>query len=470
MIRFKHFLKINEELNDNEKAEVATWPQRTAKATKATDHYFGKGVEDKHTPLEGTHNKSEIHHAIERHLGKEITQDEYKSGQTKDEHGRPTRIGKLLNKTKAPDELSRGFENDSTRQGKKFSGLSVRTTRSAAGVAGQTSRGQSWEQQSCKNFNTGINRKYLKPDVKNGAVVHYLHDENGKEIARSTAQPYTNDAGHTIYKSDSYYGIDHKGFKDHVEKANKELSGEHKGGSVVYTKNKQAYDNDGNHQEVHPNATKDHLIDELDKTTDKSIKRKIIHHPNTPSDILDKIQKGSNEDDKATVASSPHATTKHLDNALNDTNSDIARIAAGNHNMNSTQLHKAINHPSNEVRSQAVLNPNLKSEHIDKVLKDKERFDPVTTSLAVQHHNATQDHIKQGLAHESQHVRSGALQNKNITLDHLRHAIKDPTNNASTKRQIMFHDKADKELASKGLEDPDEFTQKLAKNKLSKMQ
>ena len=99
MIRFKHFLKINEELNDNEKAEVATWPQRTAKATKATDHYFGKGVEDKHTPLEGTHNKSEIHHAIERHLGKEITQDEYKSGQTKDEHGRSTRIGKLLNKT-----------------------------------------------------------------------------------------------------------------------------------------------------------------------------------------------------------------------------------------------------------------------------------------------------------------------------------------------------------------------------------
>ena len=31
MIRFKHFLKINEELNDNEKAEVATWPQRTCK-------------------------------------------------------------------------------------------------------------------------------------------------------------------------------------------------------------------------------------------------------------------------------------------------------------------------------------------------------------------------------------------------------------------------------------------------------
>lgn len=27
-----------------------------------------------------------------------------------------------------------------------------------------------------------------------------------------------------------------------------------------------------------------------------------------------------------------------------------------------------------------------------------------------------------------------------------------------------------KELASKGLEDPDEFTQKLAKNKLAKMQ
>jgi hypothetical protein len=44
------------------------------------------------------------------------------------------------------------------------------------------------------------------------------------------------------------------------------------------------------------------------------------------------------------------------------------------------------------------------------------------------------------------------------------------TTAVQTKRQIMFHDKADKELASKGLSDPDEFTQKLAKNKLAKMQ
>ena len=86
MLRFKQYIKINEELTDEEKAQVAKWPKRTAEASKATDHYFGTGVDDKYTQLKDTHGKSEVHHAIERHLGKEITQDEYKSGQTTDDH------------------------------------------------------------------------------------------------------------------------------------------------------------------------------------------------------------------------------------------------------------------------------------------------------------------------------------------------------------------------------------------------
>ena len=148
MKTFKQFL--NEVLSDAEKADVDTWPKRTVKATRATDKFFGRGIEDKHEELAGTQDKSEIHQAIEKHLGAEIKPEEYKEGKMKDKYGRQVRIGAVLGKAKAPVELTRGFENDTTRQGKGYTGLSVRTTRSPSGIAGQTSGGQSWEEESCK--------------------------------------------------------------------------------------------------------------------------------------------------------------------------------------------------------------------------------------------------------------------------------------------------------------------------------
>ena len=453
MLRFKHFLKINEQLSAEEKAEVAKWPQRTAKATKATDHYFGKGVEDKHTQLSGTHDKSEIHHAIERHLGKEITQDEYKSGQTKDEHGRPTRIGKLLNKSKAPDELSRGFENDSTRQGKKFSGLSVRTTRSAEGVAGQTSHNQSWEQQSCKNFNTGLNRQYLKHEVEHGTVVHYLHDENGKEIARSTAQPFKNDAGHVIYKTDSHYGIDHKGFKDHVEKANKELSGEHKEGGIVYTKSRHVYDNDANNEEIHPNATKDQLTHAYHNAPDdykgRRLKTKILNHENTTTELLDKAQTGA-MGERADVASSPKATLEHLNNAVKDKN-PIVRVAAGrNKNLNDKHITKLLKDKDEDVRKSAIKNKNANSKHIDSALNDEI---PEIRASAAEHPNATKEHIDKALSDSDHSVRSKAANNQNATKEHIDKALNDK--HSFVRMHAANNPNATKEHIDKALNDPD---------------
>ena len=113
MLQFKNFrskLKnITEKLTKEEESDVNyNWEGRSKEATKATDHYFGKGVEDKYTPLTDSEDKSEIHKAIERHLGKQISKDEYKSGQTTDHHGRPAKIGRLLNKSKAPSNLTHG--------------------------------------------------------------------------------------------------------------------------------------------------------------------------------------------------------------------------------------------------------------------------------------------------------------------------------------------------------------------------
>ncbi len=102
-------LVLNEVLSPEEAKSVQSWP-RNAEAHAATDHFFGKDNEDRYTPLEGTTDKSEIHKQIENHLGKQIHINDYKEGKTTDEYNRPVKIGKLLAKTKAPDELKRNLK------------------------------------------------------------------------------------------------------------------------------------------------------------------------------------------------------------------------------------------------------------------------------------------------------------------------------------------------------------------------
>ena len=412
---------INEVLNDEEKADVAAWPKRTKKATAATDDYFGKGNEEKVEPLEGTADKSEVHKQIERHLGKQIHSDDYKAGTTTDEHGRTVRIGKLLSKTKAADEVKRGFENDNTRQAKTAKGLTVRTTRSAEGVAGQTSHNQSWEQQSCKNFNTGVNKHYLKHEVKHGTVVQYLHDENGKEIARATLHPHTNDAGHTIYRHDSYYGINHAGFKKHVEETAKRLSGPHKGGSIVYHIHPDVYNDSGKEVAVHPNATSAHL-DEALNDKDSKVRAVAARHPNATSAHLDKASNDKDPEVRAAAARHPNATSAHLDKASNDKDSWVRAAAANHPNATSAHLDKALNDKDSDVRRVAARHPNATSAHLDKASNDE---DYGVRKRAAQHPNATSAHLDKALNDKNSDVRESAARNPNATSAHLDKASND---------------------------------------------
>ncbi len=69
----------------------------TPKARFDTDHFFGTGNDLKREELNNyDHDKSEVHTKIERHLGKSITHDEYKSGLVSDKYGRKVKIGKLV--------------------------------------------------------------------------------------------------------------------------------------------------------------------------------------------------------------------------------------------------------------------------------------------------------------------------------------------------------------------------------------
>ena len=456
MITVKQLLEY---LTDDEKVTVSKWP-RSPKSIKATDHYFGKGIDDKIEHLEGSIDKSEVHKQIERHLGKEIHSDEYKEGKTTDEYGRQVRIGKLLDKHKAPDDIKRGFENDSTRQAKSAKGLTVRTTRSAEGVAGQTSHGQSWENGSCKNFNTGSNKSYLKPEVKHGTVVSYLHDDTGKEIARCTHQPYLNDKGHTAYAVDSHYGIDHAGFKKHCEGVSKALSGEHKGGSIIYNKHKDVYDDSGENFILHPNATKEHL-DKAINDDDVDVRAGVANHPNATKEHLDKALNDKEWPVRQIAAEHPNATKEHLDKALNDKEWPVRESAAKNKNATKEHLDKALNDKNSFVQQAVASHPNATKEHLDKALNSR-NVDIRRT--AVSHPNATKEHLDKALNDKDTDVRMIAASHPNATKEHLDKALNDK--DADVRTEAISHPNATKEHIAKALDDKDSDVRRMAKSRL----
>ena len=457
IIRFKNFI-ISEELNDKEKEEVSKWP-RDPQALEKTDHYFGKGNDEKSEELSGTVNKSEIHKKIEQHLGHQIDPADYHEGLTHDKYGRKIKIGGLLAKSKAPQELINSFANDNTRQGKKHTGLNVRITRSAAGVAGQTSHNQSWEQQSCKNFTDGSNKHYLPAEVKHGTVVGYLHNHKGEEIARTTLHPHTNDEGHTVYAVNSHYGIDHAGFKEHMEKVAKKLSGEYKGDSSgVYKIHPEVYNDTLSDYVLHPNATPEHITKALnDREFD--VRKAAIQHPNaTPEHITKALNDKSAFVRKAAIRH-PKATPEHITKALNDDDDheDVRQAAVSHPNATPEHIDKALNDKDEGVRQAAVSHPKATPEHIDKALNDRE-FD--VRKAAIRHPKATPEHIDKALNDRSPNIRKAAVSHPNATSENINKALKDEYENV--RQAAVSHPNATPEHIDKALNDREFDVRKAA--------
>lgn len=278
---------VREYLTPDEEAQVAQWKKRTPQATAATNHFFGgDDIEDIYEPLVDQSGKSEVHRAIEYDLGMPISSNDYKNGMIKDQSGKQIRIGSVIKDPK----LRTAFKTDNTRKNVKANDLSVRTTRSASGVAGQTSHGQSWENASCKNFNTGINRHYLCHEVEHGTVVAYLKDKDGTELARATFHPYTNKEGNYLYQLDAIYGNPPPAFKTYVYQLEKRLSQPHQG-DEKYDINPNVYNDSLRKQVTHPDVVSQQLSDPnlsdaaLQNLIDNGNKsseflRAVLNHPN----------------------------------------------------------------------------------------------------------------------------------------------------------------------------------------------
>jgi t-SNARE complex subunit (syntaxin) len=369
---------VKEELNDKQKKIVSTW-HRDPTAIAATDHFFGKGNDDVFEPLQNGVNKSEVHRAVERHLGQEIPSEDYKAGHASDKYGRRVKIGALLQKTKATPDLINQFSNDNTRQLKSETNMKVRITRSPEGVAGQTSGTQSWVGQSCKNFDDGVHRSLLPYEVRHGTVVAYLHNKDGKELARATLQPYRNKTGDRIYLHNSYYGPSVKEFEDHVNDIASRLSTQ-KVSADLYHIHPDVYNDDGYSRAFHPKVTQDHISKALDDK-DLTVRRYAIGHPKVTEDHITKALDDENFYQRYDAITHPKVTEDHITKALDDENGEIRKAAIRHPKATKDHITKALDDKDSIVRRSAIAHPKATEDHITKALDDENRYVRVTAAI-----------------------------------------------------------------------------------------
>ena len=423
MIKFKTYLTeelLNEYLTDSQREKYSKI-KMTPQAREATDHFFGKDKDDVREDLKGydEENKSEVHKKVEEHIGSNIDVDNYKKGISKDKHGRDVRIGKLIK----DEKLRNDFANDSARAGVKSSHGHYATIVRGTEVAGQTNsapdeqhpRGHSWGDESCKNVDTGSNKRYLTHEVKHGSVVVRVHDNSDKEIYRATLHPHHNDAGHTAYAVDSEYGVKHSNFTEHAKDVAKRLSGSHKGGSLNYIKNSKVYNDSGKTNIIHPNVTKE----DLDRV---QMSKDVINHPNATKEHLDRGIRDEDAAVREAVVSHPNASKEHLDAGIKDVNSRVRKAVVRHPNATKEHLDTGLKDKDVFIRHAAIIHPNATSEHLDAGMKDK---NTIIKLSVLGHKNVTKEHVDAGMKDKDPTVRASAVRNSLATKEHIDLGIKD---------------------------------------------
>jgi hypothetical protein len=426
----KRLLKsLKEELTPEQKKEVSTW-QRDPEAHAKTDHFFGRDNDEKIEELQGGSNKSEPHKAVEAHLGQEISHDDYKAGHTTDKYGRKVKIGALLQKTKAHPDLINQFANDSTRQLKNQNRLSVQVTRSAHGVAGQTSGGQSWENESCKNFENGSNRRYLKDEVKHGTVVAYLRNHHGHELARATFHPHHDEGGNTIYLHNSYYGPRVKEFEDHIKGLAGRLSQPDAPKHSVYNIHRGVYNDTSVNATLHPAAAAEDIHKALN-SKNSSVRMTAVEHPSVAPEHIHKALDDKDDFVRTNAAKHPNASAENIHKALNDNQRFVRMYAASNRNATPEHIHKALDDNDSSVRAFAAEHPNATPENIHKALDDK---DVAVRTNAAKHPNVSVENLEKASKDEKSSIRT--IAKKRLKLSKLKEEFDLKERNRKTYKHI----------------------------------
>lgn len=104
-----------------------------------------------------------------------------------DGDAREFKIGRVLNRYKASDEIKKNFENGISRENAKnaLSPMKVMISRNPYDVAAM-STGRGWS--SCMSLSDGCNREYVMRDVAKGTCVAYLFNSNDTKFENPTSR------------------------------------------------------------------------------------------------------------------------------------------------------------------------------------------------------------------------------------------------------------------------------------------
>lgn len=303
MYSFKQFIREGLTHWQNELAQVAAG-KRTRNVLKQTDHYFGKGEDEKKlTIADPGSKKSPVHQEVEQHLGREISHSDYHEGLLATDPKKPqnrTKVGKLIKDQGIRDRFNADPVRTRDASNYKYSPvihdsgehheLVVQRGAKLAGVSNSESApehptGHPWAHPSINSqsridgggsclTHPSHDDIHLMDDqeeketlailhgyVKNGAVAIYGR-KNGIDKYRETRIPYTNSQGHAIFHKNNSYGEHHPAFVDAAEKEATNMSGPAHG-SILYKANRSKFYVEGPDYKFRPGTTDKHVKDSL---------------------------------------------------------------------------------------------------------------------------------------------------------------------------------------------------------------
>jgi hypothetical protein len=504
---------INEVLNPEQKKKVDSWD---APHHSFSDHMFEKPTDTRaYFELESPEEDTATRTQVSEHLKKNsIDIDDYVGGTGKDRYGRKVKLGKALRSTNAPLNLINSFENDGARQ-QKGKDLMLAISRHPHDVAGMTSEGQSWENESCMNFSSGSERQYLKQDVRHGTHVAYLIHRDDKNIERPLARvalkPFhdaDDESNETILRpEDRVYGNARDSFTHTI---NRVLSTHFPGTGYLYNKNEHLYDDDKNSLFVsdidrglkspdpeirraaiankaatpkhiakalmdtdyavktqaaeHPAIEERQLLDIINNKygndnigwDNSSLHQTAIKHSKMPQEMLGRILKnaGWTRDHRKAAASNPNMSEEHLKIALNDPISDVQEAAARNPSLKGAGLSAALSSDKPvSVRYAALHNKNITHNHITELLDSDTGSGRLLKQVAYHHPLRTNQHIMRGLSDSDEDNRASVFDKAHgLTPDHIEIGLNDKS--SEVRNRAAANKAASYEQIERAIADP----------------
>lgn len=375
MIYFSELLQ--EILTPDQKKIVNRWRKGD---NSFSDHLFDK-PKDKNITIPLEHPENEGHSKdIKDHLEPHgIKVKDYKSGIATDKHGREVRIGRALEKTKAPDELKNKFANDASRteKGNKISDdYRVTISRHPHHVAGMTSSGHCWENDSCMDFSSDraigyggkTNKDFLKADLKNGTHVAYLHHKDDTELERPLARialkKFTDgETGHSVLRPENKtYGGYSDAFHHTIHKFINDKMPIHDEG--VYKKHPEVYDDDQRNKVF----GKEYGKKAVDDFKNGKINSNDLHKIDVPSEHLESLI--SRHGDVAVKHKS--ATQEQLGRWIHE-HPDLHHKIAENPNLKDPKHFESLYHPTDSLHRAVIQHKNTPVGLIDKFIRDNKK-------------------------------------------------------------------------------------------------